>query len=298
MFRRRGPSSPPAATRPDADRERSHSSVSDDLHDWRGYDFVAEEYERVMAPRLALPGRDLVAAVAPEPGGRLLDVGTGTGVVARAAWEAMQGQGVVVGVDASEPMLLRARGVGGGPRYASAVAIDLPFRSATFDAVTGSFVLSHFTRFETALFDMLRVLRPGGRLGVTSWARGDDAFSTAWMTLAEEVAGRRVIQDARRRAMPWDEHFADPLKLKEALYEAGLRDILIEHREYRFQMSGEDYVASRELAATGRFLRQMLGDRLWDRFQERSRAEFARAFPPSFNDFRDVNIAVATKPAP
>ena len=47
--------------------------------------------------------------------------------------------------------------------FVAAKAIDLPFRDGTFDAVTGNFVLSHFRRSETALFDMMRVLRPGGR---------------------------------------------------------------------------------------------------------------------------------------
>ncbi|HCP62483.1 MAG TPA: hypothetical protein DIU14_08460, partial [Actinobacteria bacterium] len=51
---------------------------------------------------------------------------------------------------------------------AAAEAIDLPFRAATFDVVLSLFVLSHLHRLDTALFDMLRVLRSGGRAGVTA----------------------------------------------------------------------------------------------------------------------------------
>jgi hypothetical protein len=96
--------------------------------------------------------------------------------------------------------------------------------------------------------------------------------------------------------MPWSDRFADRDRLKDALYEAGLRDIVVERRQYRFRMTAEDYLVSREIAATGRFLRQMLGERLWAGFQRRTRETFAQHFPDTFNDFRDVNLAVGTKP--
>jgi SAM-dependent methyltransferase len=193
-------------------------------------------------------------------------------------------------------MVRAAREQAGGPLYAAAAAIDLPFRDATFDAVLANFVLTHFTRYETALFDLLRVLRRGGRMAVSTWGPGKDAFSEAWREIAEEFAGRRVLADARTRAMPWDELFSDLDRLRNVLYDAGLREIRAERREYRFQMRAEDYLVSREIAATGRFLREMLGEKLWPRFQQRTRGEFAQRFPPRFNDFRDVHLAVGTKP--
>ncbi|HEX2089704.1 MAG TPA: methyltransferase domain-containing protein [Actinomycetota bacterium] len=230
-----------------------------------------------------------------ESGARVLDVGTGTGVVAREAAERAAGDGVVVGVDASTEMLQQAV-VGGGPLYVAATAIDLPFPDETFTHVLASFVLSHFARYETALFDMVRVLQPDGRMGVAAWGPGEDEFSRAWQELAEQYAGRELLRDARKRAMPWVDHFEDPNRLKSVLYDAGLRDVQVERREYRFQETTEEYLEARETGAVGRFLQQMLGKRLWATFQARSRQVFTDRFPPRFSDFRDVNLAVGRKP--
>jgi ubiquinone/menaquinone biosynthesis C-methylase UbiE len=283
------PASPPAAPSA-AVRER----YDEDL-DWRAYDDVGPEYLRVLAPRMALPARDLVDLLEPAPGWRALDVGTGTGVVAREL-AARDGVGVV-GIDLALGMLTQANREDGGPAFAAAAAIDLPFRDGTFHGVTAAFVLSHFARYETALFDMLRVLRPDGRMSVTAWGPGGDEFLTAWTEVAEEFAETEILRDARQRAMPWDERFSDPNRLKDALYEAGLRHLRVERREYRFEMTAEDYLTGREIAATGRFLRTMLGEALWERFRARTREVFAKRFPPQFHDFRDVNLAVGTKPA-
>ena len=264
--------------------------------DWRHYDPVAEAYARVQAPRTALVAADLVSLAGLGPGARVLDVGTGTGAVARAAAEAVGPDGLVVGVDPALSMLLSAAADPAGPWYVQAEALDLPFPNQSFDRVLAAFVITHFTRYETALFDMLRVLKPRGRLGVATWGPSHDEFSRAWDEVAHEFAGREMLADAQRRAMPWSDRFSDRGRLKDALYEAGVRDIVVERREYRFRMTAEDYLVSREISAAGRFLHQMLGERLWSAFQRRTRETFAQHFPDTFNDFRDVNLAVGTKP--
>jgi hypothetical protein len=57
----------------------------------------------------------------------------------------------------------------------------------------------------------------------------------------------------------------------------------------------EDYLAGREITAPGRFLRDTLGDRLWERFRDRTRTEFRDRFPDPLGDTNDVLIAVGTK---
>ncbi len=270
------------------------SSGRDDL-DWRTYDPVAEDYARVLAPRTALVAADVAELLELREGDRVLDIGTGTGAGAgRAAARVLPG-GSVVGVDLSLGML-GAAPRDAGVRYAQAAAIDLPFRNGSFDAVTALFVLSHFARYETALFDILRVLRPSGRLGVATWAANFDEFSRTWDGLTEEFAERSMLQDAFTRAQPWADRFTDRSRLTEALHDAGVREMRAETRTYHFQMSAEDYLVARETSTTGRFLHEMLGDSLWERFRDRSRQVFAERFPPVFNDFRDAILVVGVRP--
>ncbi len=293
LFRRR-PSRAPRAPAPTPVRPAPRPSAGAEEPDWRGYDAIAEVYARVHAPRTAPPAADLVEITPIQPGSRVLDVGTGTGVAARAA--VARGAALVVGIDPSLSMLAEARKEGGGPRYTAAEAIDVPFRAEKFDAILSVFALSHFAKVDTALFDILRVLKTGGRVGVAAWGPGDDEFTRAWNEVAERFAEHEILQDAYLRAMPGAERFSDPSRLKDALHDAGLRDIRIERREYRFEMSAEDYLLGRETAATGRFLRQMLGDEFWETFRRETREVFAERFAPAFNDFREVILAAGHKP--
>ncbi len=256
--------------------------------DWRSYDEVAETYDRVRGPVHQEPASDLIAAVELPPGGRLLDVGTGTGLAARA----VQG-GVSVGVDVSIGMarIARERGL---ERVALAAAVDLPFRNETFDAVVSAFVLHLVPKYETALFEMARVLRRGGRIGLATWVVSNDEFTRAWREIAESYATREMLADAQRKAAPWGETFSDPKQIEDILRTSGFRDVRVERRRYRAEVSIEDYLAGRETTAIGRFLKQMLGQSLWERFRTRIGDEFRSRFRDPIGDTNEVLISVAT----
>ncbi len=267
--------------------------------DWRSFDSVAETYARVMAPNFSKIATDLVGLLGASPGQRVLDVGTGTGVAARAAKAALGDGGVVVGIDPSVGMLRMAAVAGGGPSYAASTSIDLPFADGTFDHLLGNFVMAFFPDYRTALFELLRILRPGGRVAVTAWGPGEDQdeLRTTWRRVAEEFAEHDILEDAAQRAIPWERKFGDRNELKDVLHDAGLRDIWTELRDYRFDSSREDWLASREVTPVARFLKQMLSDEYWDVFRTRVRAVFAEQFPDRINDFRDAVLAVGHKPS-
>lgn len=88
---------------------------------------------------------------------RVLDLGTGDGQVARAA-----GGSLAIGVDASWQQLTAAAGRDGGPLYAMASVVALPFRGSSFDAVVACLVLEHVGSLEAAVCEVARVLAPGG----------------------------------------------------------------------------------------------------------------------------------------
>lgn len=265
------------------------------MPDWRSYDGVAEIYERIHAPRLTDPARDLVRAANPAPGARVLDVGTGTGVAAAEAAAVVGETGRVVGIDASTQMLAVGRRARPALRLLAAQAIDLPFRDGSFDAVLGNFVLAHFTKYQTALWDMLRVLRPGGRLALNAWSDGQDELTRVWLETVWSVVPREVLDAAIADAVPWQQRFRQRETLEETLMDAGLRHVRVEQRQYRFSYTLDDYVDGLSTWATGRFVRSMLGDG-WASFRARARATFAEQFPDPVNDYRDVLVAVGTKP--
>lgn len=263
--------------------------------DWRSYDDVADTYDRVRTDFHTRPAADLVALVAPSAGGRVLDVGTGTGAAAVEAAKSVGSEGFVVGVDPSLEMLGRARDRGVG-RLVAGKALDLPFAGGVFDAVVASFVVFLFTRYETALFDMIRVVRPGGKVGVTTWGGTEDEFRRTWREVAETFVGKDLLKDANRRASPWEERFSDPRRLVETLREAGLRQVDAQRRDYRFTWSIDDYLAGRETSAPGRFLHDMLGEASWERFRQRVAEEFRSRFADPIGDTSDVILAVGIKP--
>jgi demethylmenaquinone methyltransferase/2-methoxy-6-polyprenyl-1,4-benzoquinol methylase len=98
-----------------------------------------------------------------RPGMRLLDVATGTGLVAKGAAQILGTPGGVVGVDPSRGMLTEARKVLAGPLVQGA-AEALPFRDDRFDMLSMGFALRHVADLEVAFREYFRVLKPGGRL--------------------------------------------------------------------------------------------------------------------------------------
>jgi ubiquinone/menaquinone biosynthesis C-methylase UbiE len=273
---------------------RSRTDPVSAAPDWRSFDRVAEAYDRVRAPIHEPAARDLVEVMGPPRAGGFLDIGAGTGVVAAAAEAA--GWRPTVAVDRSVPMLARAR-ERGLRRLAAADAVDLPFRDARFGAVAAGFVLHVVPSYETLLFDMARVLRAGGTLGTATWDWRRDEFSDTWRSVAESFTTKELLDDAMRRAAPWAERFSRPGPLEDALREAGLRSVRVERRQHRATVSIEDYLAGREVSVLGRFLREILGDALWDRFRERVETTFRERFADPIGDTNDVLLAVGTKPA-
>jgi SAM-dependent methyltransferase len=93
--------------------------------------------------------------------GRVLDVGTGEGQIARMA--VRNGAEAVVGLDPTWAQLTVARERAGGPFYARGAAASLPCREGVFDAVVACLVFEHIVDFGDAIAEVARVLRPGGR---------------------------------------------------------------------------------------------------------------------------------------
>jgi ubiquinone/menaquinone biosynthesis C-methylase UbiE len=262
------------------------------MNDWRSYDRTAETYERIHAPRYVETARDLVALAGVQAGTTVLDVGTGTGACA----QVVRALGAVsVGIDPSVGMLDVARERHAGIGFVAAEAIDLPFPPGSFDTVLGNFVLAHFTKVETALFDIIRVTKPGGVIGFSSWMDGRDAFTETWRQLVLGVVPEDMLEQTLARAVPNHDRFTRRAAVEETLIDAGLRHVRTEPMRYEWHYTRDDYVEGLTTWATGRFVREMLGEAEWKRFMDRAHEVFAERFPDPLHDIREVLLAIGTK---
>ena len=160
---------------------------------------AARVYAQFFVPALFGAWAEPVARIADlHPGQRVLDVGCGTGVHARAAAQRVGPTGSVVGLDPNAGMLAVAASSIEPVQWRRGVAEALPFEDAALDRIVSGFVLMFLTDPQRALAEMVRVLTPGGRLTVTTWTSLPTSPGYAAMVdLLDEAAGPQAADALR-----------------------------------------------------------------------------------------------------
>lgn len=196
------------------------------------YDRIAHGYAMWWGPVLesrALGVLDLLDGEVGPEAFDLLDVGTGTGVLALAAIRRWPGSRVVA-IDASDGMLAAAEAEAGRRlrrderariRFERALADRLPLPDRSMDAVISSFVLQLVPSRIRALRELARVLRPDGRLAYVTWLRSDRPWAPdAILDEALDEAGFGPREESGR---PGD--VASPSAAAVQLRRAGFADV-------------------------------------------------------------------------
>jgi SAM-dependent methyltransferase len=278
------------------------------------YDASADRYRTWWEPVLAPTALALLDDVEQEVTGgsaeatdgalRILDVGTGTGLLALAAvgrWPRAH----VVGLDGSSGMLAVATAQAEDRLTAaertrlelvSGHAGGLPFDDATFDLVLSSFVLQLVPHRPTAVREALRVLRPGGRLAFVTWLVGrvgerfapDEAFDKALDEL--DIDGEGEVEEARSG------DYASAASAAAQLRRAGFHDVVARAETLEHRFDPTTYVDF--LAEYGE--RDVFDDLEPDvraRLRERTAARFARLPIEAFTWRVPVVLASGRRPA-
>jgi ubiquinone/menaquinone biosynthesis C-methylase UbiE len=105
-----------------------------------------EMFESILVPAIFLPwADDLIDRAAPSPRERVLDVGCGTGVVARRVRQRYGGNTRITGLDLNPEMVAVARSLAPDIEWRQGNALDLPFANTCFDLVLSQEALQFFS---------------------------------------------------------------------------------------------------------------------------------------------------------
>ncbi len=185
--------------------------------------------------------RRLVALAAPPPGARALDVACGTGDMALELARRVGPGGEVVGCDFSEGMLelARAKAADAGAQAGASLAplrfewgnaLELPYRDDEFAAATVGFGVRNFSDLERGLRELVRVVRPGGRVVILEMTTPTkpplSTFFRIWFDRVVPLLGRVAGDGDAFTYLPRSvQRFPGPHDLAATMERCGMRGI-------------------------------------------------------------------------
>ena len=200
------------------------------------FDDTAADYDRIERVLAFGSGpwyrRQALQRAKLKPGARVLDVGIGTGLVAREALRMIGPTGTLVGVDPSPGMMAQVRLP--GVQLLTGRAEALPCVDASSDFLSMGYALRHLADLSAAFAEFHRVLRPGGRLLILEITRPQGRLATLALktymravvpAIARVVARRNKTSELWRYYWDTIEACVPPDAVLEALRAAGFRRV-------------------------------------------------------------------------
>lgn len=195
-----------------------------------GYDNPAQRFFPMSADRMA-------EYLKPKPGNRVLDIATGTGMVASAMAQAILPDGRVQAIDLSSAMLDKA--------YENFTKLGLQnidlhemdaekpdFKSNYFDYASCGFGIFFLTDMLASLKEWLRVLKPNGRLMFTSFE--ESSFGELMTLFVKQIAEFDIVVDTKI------ERLGKLASCKSFLQQTGYTDIQIHSEQLGYHLAGEN----------------------------------------------------------
>jgi ubiquinone/menaquinone biosynthesis C-methylase UbiE len=194
----------------------------------RAYAAAADHY---LSPALGFWdrfGSTTIERLRLTPGEEVIDLCCGAGASAIPAARAVGPAGHVLGIDLAAPLLdaARTRGTADGLanlefRRCDARRTNLP--DGSFDVVVCAFGVFFAADMEAFVAEMWRLVRPGGRLAITTWGPGlfEPANSLFWLTV------RELLPAHHKPFHPWDE-ITTPTRLLTLFNRAGIDEVMVD----------------------------------------------------------------------
>jgi ubiquinone/menaquinone biosynthesis C-methylase UbiE len=188
------------------------------------YNAAADAYEDAANSFWDRFGRQTIERLALKRGAKVLDVCCGSGASAIPAAQAVGTEGSVLGVDLAQRLLdiardkARVRGLQ-NVEFRAGDMLDLGLLASTFDAAVCVFGIFFVPDMSAAVRELWRVVRPGGKLAITTW--GPRFFEPANTAFWDAV--RAVAPDLHKSFNPWD-RISDPESVRGLLAEAGIEE--------------------------------------------------------------------------
>jgi ubiquinone/menaquinone biosynthesis C-methylase UbiE len=195
-----------------------------------------KKWDQMMMEFLEPFGSEMIRMLNLKDDAKVLDVGTGTGEPGLTIASIVK-NGSVTATDLSEEMLnianehARARGLINFSTVSSN-SEDLPFEDDSFDAVTCRFSFMFFPDMSHSLAEMVRVLKPGGKVAAAVWNSGDKNF---WVSNSMEIMIRMLQLNPPVPGGPGIFRCAQLGMMADLFRNTGLKDV--EEREIRSKLS-------------------------------------------------------------
>ena len=247
----------------DTERERKERRIG-------VFDRAAPTYDRVGPRFFSHFGRRLVELAQIPSGAAVLDVAAGRGAVLFPAAEQVGPQGRVVGIDLSTGMVretaaeIKSRGLTNAEMHLMD-AEELTFPDASFDFVLCNLAVFFFSRLQCALDEFYRVLRPGGRVGITTFAE-DSGFESWFHEMIQPYLPPRDPQDDEDQAAP-SPNLETPEGLETVLRNSGFEEIRLTDKEAGFVYEDKEALWASFWSHGARGALEQMGSSTRDRFK-------------------------------